>query len=102
MLACDNRRLTFTTDENEKLLDVAVEDLSLVRPSWVGYGSILVLRSGGKKYGFRMTDMAAEGPAQQEGDLIAQGLEQTGKTISAVTKARRLVRTWCEFLKGAK
>lgn len=102
VLAYDNGRVVFTTVENERLLDVPLDDISHFRPSWVGYGCLLVLRAAGKKYSFRMTDMAAEGPMEFHSDLVVQGIKQASKEFSAMAKARQLVKTWCQFLKEVK
>ena len=101
VLALDNGRLTFMTDDQEQLLDAPVQDVSHVRPSWIGYGSILTFRAGGKKYGFRMTDMAAAGPVPIHSNPMMQGVQQTVRETSAIARARALVNQWCDALKAA-
>jgi hypothetical protein len=59
-----------------------------VRPSWVGFGSILTFRVAGKKYGFRMADMATAGPVPSTPNRLVQGIQQTVREGSAIVRAR--------------
>jgi hypothetical protein len=102
VLALQDGRLTFTTDGHQRLLDTPVQEISHVRPSWVGYGSLLVIRVGGRKYAFRMADMVAAGPVPAHSNLVAQGVAQSAREISAIAKARQCVKEWCSALQAAR
>src|SRR5262249_9364876 len=102
LLELQDGRLTFTADGQQRLLDAPVQEISQVRPSLVGYGSLLVIRVGGRKYALRMADMAAAGPVPTNPNLLQQGVAQTTREISAIAKARQLVQEWCRALQAAK
>jgi hypothetical protein len=102
LLALEDDRLTFTTDGQRRLLATPVQAISHVRPSWVGYGSLLVVRVGGKKYAFRMADVVAAGPVPTNPNLLKQGVAQTAREISAIEKARQRVQEWCRALQAAR